>query len=353
MTKSERSLDYKCPTCNAAIIYDPKNKMWNCEYCGNKYTIEDLKKHNNAKKIEVSEEEANVEYVSYHCKDCGAEIIADAQTSATFCVYCGNTAILKNKLVGKFAPDLIIPFKMDKQVAIDEFKNLSKGRPLMPKFFNDEKNIEKIKGIYIPFWFYDICVDGDITLRAEDISTWHSGDYRYTKTDTYTLVRDGSMNFYKIPIDGSTRFDNDTMNSLEPFIYSQLEEFNYAYLSGFYAEKYDQTADELYNLAANRAIESAKETMSKSTKVYSTKVITKENLKPIPLDKKYALLPVWMVNVKYKDKLYLFAMNGQTGEFIGDIPIDKKKAVLYSILTFVISFIIITIISYVIYTLGR
>ena len=355
--KRERSLDYKCPTCNAVILYNAKNKKWNCEYCGNQYTIEDLKKYNKVKKIEENiediNEETTPEYITYHCKDCGAEIIADAQTSATFCVYCGNTAILKSKLVGKFAPDMIIPFKKEKQIAINEFKNLSKGRPLVPKGFNNEKNIERIRGIYIPFWIYDICVDGEIVLDAKDVSTWSSGNYRYTKTDTYSLIRDGSMNFYKIPVDGSTRFDNNIMNTLEPFNYNELEEFNYAYLSGCYAEKYDQHSDELYNFVANRAVNSAKSIMSQSSKVFTTKVIVKDTLKPIPLNKKYVLLPVWMVNVKYKDKMYIFAMNGQTGEFIGDIPIDVKKTILFSILIFIGVFILIVLISIVIYMIGR
>lgn len=39
----------------------------------------------------------------------------------------------------------------------------------------------------------------------------------------------------------------------------------------------------------------------------------------------YALLPVWLLNTRYKDKLYTFAMNGQTGKFIGELPVCKKK----------------------------
>ena len=59
-----------------------------------------------------------------------------------------------------------------------------------------------------------------------------------------------------------------------------------------------------------------------------------------------------MVNVKYKDKMYLFAMNGQTGEFIGDIPVDKNKAILYGIITFVITVILVIVISFLIYKWG-
>ena len=45
-------------------------------------------------------------------------------------------------------------------------------------------------------------------------------------------------------------------------------------------------------------------------------------------------------------------MNGQTGEFIGDIPLDKKKVIIWSIASFVIVFIIVVIISYIIYMMG-
>ena len=36
-------------------------------------------------------------------------------------------------------------------------------------------------------------------------------------------------------------------------------------------------------------------------------------------------MPVWMLNTRWKDQIYTFAMNGQTGRFIGDLPTDKGK----------------------------
>ena len=85
---------------------------------------------------------------------------------------------------------------------------------------------------------------------------------------------------------------------------------------------------------------------------YSSKVIKKNDLEPVQKSVEYALLPVWMVNVKYKDKFYLFAMNGESGKFIGNIPLDKKRALMYTIITFAISFIILTIISMIISSTG-
>ena len=42
---------------------------------------------------------------------------------------------------------------------------------------------------------------------------------------------------------------------------------------------------------------------------------------------RYVLLPVWMLASKYKDKDYMFAMNGQTGKMVGNLPISVPRAV--------------------------
>lgn len=359
---TNRALDNKCPACGAAILYKPNLKKWKCDYCKSEFTLEEMKKYNNASneknnikeevKTEKQKEKDNTNYYEYNCKDCGAKIIADENTAATFCVYCGNTAILKEKLSGKFAPDMIIPFKNEKEKAIEAFKSLNKGRPLMPNFFNDEKNIEKIKGVYIPFWLYDVKVNGELDATSTTSTTWTVGDTVYTKTDTYRLEREGEMSFNKIPVDGSTRFDNDIMNTIEPFNYSELEEYNHAYLSGFLAEKYDVDEETSFKDAEERSLNSARDTI-KDDMGMGIKTIVNDTLASTKILTKYVLLPVWMINVKYKDKFYTFAMNGQTGEFVGNIPVDKKKAFIYGILTFVITFILVVLISYIFYKGGN
>lgn len=356
--KDETSLENRCPACKASISFNAKLGKWKCEYCGSEFTLEEMQKHSdNAStekkhKKEVPKDDYN-NYISYHCESCGAEIIADEETASTFCVYCGNTAILQSKLSGKFCPDQIIPFKKEKKEAENAFKSLSKGRPLVPKDFTDLKNIEKIKGVYIPFWLYDVKVSGDILMNATIVKSWTRGDTHYTKTDTFHVTRGGSMNFDNIPVDASTHFDNDIMNSIEPFNYEDLIPYNHAYLSGFYAEKYDQDSDQVYTEAESRALNTAQEVLKDDAKLYTTKVVTSNNLTSSQEDKVYALLPVWMVNVKYKNKMHIFAMNGQTGEFIGNIPLDKKKAFLYTIIIFTISLLITILISYLMYKGGN
>lgn len=352
------ALDNKCPGCSAPIHFNPTAGNWKCDYCNSEFTLEEMQKYNNASSEEnnVPEKKEQVDnssdnFVSYKCKNCGAEIIADEQTAATFCVYCGNTAILKSKLSGGFAPDSVIPFKTEKEEAIKAFVNISNGRPFVPKDFNNKENIDKIKGVYIPFWLCDLEIEGAVNCDAKKIKTWTSGDTHYTKTDTYKLYRSGSMTFSKIPVDGSTRFNNDIMNSIEPFDYNDMVKYNHAYLSGFFAEKYDVDYEEASKEAINRALESGKEILLNDSHGYSGKVIFENTLAPKRNTKYYALLPVWMVNVKYNNKMYIFAMNGQTGEFIGDIPLDKMKVAIWSILSFASIFLAIILISIILFLL--
>lgn len=348
-------LDNKCPSCGAAIHFKPELGKFKCDYCDSQFTAEQLKDMNklNEEVKENSKSDSYSDYVNYNCPDCGAEIIADANTAATFCVYCGNTSIIKNRLSGEFAPKYIIPFKVEKKKAIDAFKGLRKGRPLVPKTFVSEKNIEKITGVYIPFWLYNVDVDGTVNAKATKVTSWSVGDTRYTKTDYYNVVRSGNMSYYRVPVDGSTRFNNDMMNSIEPFDYGKLIDYNHAYLSGFLAEKYDVSKDDAFVDAKNRTLNSTKEQMLSSMIGYTSKTITSNSLESTVRDTEYVLLPVWMVNVKYRDKFYLFAMNGESGKFIGNIPLDKKKAIFITFVTFIVSFLICVGISYLVFLGGH
>lgn len=354
---NNKAMDFKCPGCGAPITYKIKSKNWKCDYCKSSFTLEEFEKLNK-KKIKNENNKKNKiddynEYVKYFCKNCNAEIIADEQTASTFCIYCGNTAILKEKLSGKFAPSKIIPFKKDKQEAIDAFVNLSKGRPFIAPEFNNKNNIEKITGVYIPFWLYDIKTHGIIDAHATDTSSWVSGSRTYVRTKEYNCIREANVEFDKIPIDASTRFDNTIMNSIEPFNYSEMEQYNHAYLSGHLAEKYDDDPLKTEDIAKTRALNTLEELLRSSISSNHENIKVKnKKLEVLESSNEYVLLPVWMVNVKYGNKMYPFAMNAQTGKFIGNIPVNKKKVALVS-LAMIISISLITIfIFYLVYLFG-
>ena len=336
---SNDTLDNKCPSCGANIKFNPKSQRWDCEYCGSSFDVSAFK----------NEENEYIEHwEQYTCKNCGAIVICDINTTATECVYCGNTTIIKDRLQGEFKPDKIIPFKTVKEDAIESFKKIVKKKCFAPKTFSNKENIEKITGIYIPFWLFDGNVFAEFNIDGKKSHSWRSGDYIYTETETYDVVRSGEEIFIDVPVDGSTKFNDIIMDSIEPYEYGDFKEFNKSYLAGFLAERYDQRSDDVYSRAKERIENTISEEIMKTVTGSSSISVKNSKINIAKGRPEYALLPVWMLNVKYNEEYYTFAMNGQTGKCVGNIPIDVDQVMRKSTIFFVICEILTFIFCYVI-----
>ena len=330
------TVDNKCPSCGANIKFDPTSQKWKCEYCGMSYNVDTFEE----KQEKEKNEELDVNIDEYSCPNCGAIVVTDENTVATHCVYCGNTAIMKNRLQGEFKPDKLIPFATVKEDAINEFQKNVKKRWFAPPDFHNKENIEKITGVYIPFWLYDGKTSGNITATAKRERSWSSGDYRYTETSVYDCKRSGELEITDLPVDGSTKFEDDIMDSIEPFDYSKFVPFNRSYLSGFLAEKYDLTQDEVYDRAKTRMENTTVNELKKTIIGYDSVLVNSKNVNVEKGEVEYALLPVWMLNIKYKDKMYTFAMNGQTKQVVGKVPLCFSKMLKKGLLFFGIGFLV-------------
>lgn len=334
--------EYKCPCCGAGLQFSSEAQQMKCEYCDTQFDIETVKNYNEALETEKKEnygwenygedsgnggwKEGERESLNgYICPSCGGEIIGDATTAATRCPYCDNPAVLPNQVSGMYRPDYVIPFKKNKKDAQEAFKNNCKGKRLLPKGFLSEQRMQDIMGIYVPFWLFDCDTDANISYDATKVHTWSDSDYNYTKTDHYMINRAGSVDFRRVPVDGSSKMDDTYMEAIEPFHYEDMIDFDTAYLSGYLADKYDVDA-EANKPHANKRIKNSTEAIFEETvKGYTTVKVKNSNIHFEEGKVSYALLPVWILNTKYKDKIYTFAMNGQTGKFIGELPVCRKK----------------------------
>ena len=340
-------IDEKCLKCGGSVIYNPKKEIFICEYCRAKFTIDELKQNKkDLDKIPNLEENFSElkDMEGYHCKNCGADIIVQKNTTSTRCVYCRSYSIIKNRLTGVYKPSSIIPFKVVKEDAIKAFKNICKKRPLIPKDFSDINNIQDMEGLYVPFFLYDLENDCYLLASCTKVRSWVSGDYRYTETSYYKAERGGNLIYKNVPNDASVRFDDKIMNAIEPFDYSKMVDFETSYLSGYLAEKYDVKMVDAYKNVLERIKLDSKNYLQKDMRGYTT-VIPKDNKNDIKLNNnKYVLLPVWVLNINYKNKIYHFAMNGETSKLVGEIPVSKSKLFLAILITFVISFGILIVI---------
>ncbi len=332
---------YKCPRCSAPLIFDPEGGGMMCEYCDTKFSAEDMKEYVSS----IEEENATDSYEweaytskngewtedeksgmrTYVCPSCGGEVIGDENTVATTCPYCGNPTIMADNTENVYKPDIIIPFAFTKEQAKEALLKHYKGKWLLPKCFKDTNKIEEIKGIYVPFWFFDCDTDSIISYNATRVATWSDGDYIYTKTSHYLVRRGGKLSFENIPADGSSKIDDVVMQSIEPFDASGMIDFSANYLSGFFADKYDVDSEELMPVINDRVKRSVEDTFRSTVVGYNT-VVTRSSKVDLSHGKiRYGFMPVWLLNTKYKEKLYTFAMNGQTGRLVGDLPVSMGR----------------------------
>jgi len=335
----------KCLTCGGDLKFNPTLQKFKCEWCDAEFAEKDLG-DGSSEASSVSEAIQSVESMDnpdikvYRCSYCGAEVVTDAVTAATFCVYCQRPVTVGSQLSGEFKPSKLIPFKNTKDEALSAFKNYLKGKRFLPNAYKDDQNIEKLSGLYIPFWLYNGDVGFEVRGEGDIVTTSEKNGVQETKTEIYGIAREGVIKIKRIPVDASSKTPDDVMDSIEPFDFSQLTNFSTNYLSGFLAERYDEDSTKSYERAKVRFEGSAENTVKKSLDKYSEvrrKVDKKrvDNVKSI-----YALLPIWILYSQFQNKKYIYAMNGQTGKITGDLPVDGGKIAGYSLVVYIISCLI-------------
>ena len=233
--------------------------------------------------------------------------------------------MLTGRLSGDLKPDYVIPFKLDKKAAEAALRNHMKGKRLLPNLFRSENRISEVKGVYVPFWLFDADADAHIRYHATRIRTWSDRDYDYTETQHYAILRSGDLSFTHVPVDGSSRMPDDLMESIEPFDFSSAVDFQTAYLSGYLADRYDVNADDSIGRANERVKKSTESVFASTVVGYHTVVPESTSVRLANGRVRYALYPVWLLNTVWNGKTFSFAMNGQTGKFVGDLPVDKGK----------------------------
>jgi len=326
-------ITYKCPNCGGALEFNANTQNWKCEFCLSDFNNDEIKaledNLTDALKdgpLDPHMIEKDIEFVekgrTYSCTSCGAEIVTDDTTAATFCYYCHSPAIIPGQLSGEYRPAKVIPFKFKRDSATEKFIEWCKKKPLLSKKFTSSSQLELLSGIYIPFWLYDCDIRGRLSAQARNVRTWTSGNKRYTETKYYDVIRAATAHFSRVPADGSKKADDQLMETLEPYDYSQMEDFSMSYLSGYLAEKYDVDQKEVYSRISGRVEKYTDKLLRETIKGYSSVTVNNCDVDIYKSKATYVLLPTWMFTYNYKGKTYIFAMNGQTGKISGRLPLS-------------------------------
>ena len=328
---------YKCPCCDGSIEFDSGVQKMKCPYCDTEFEMETLRSYDEELRQETPDDmswdtAAGGEWTDsekeglqvYVCQSCAGEIVADETTGATSCPYCGSPVVMTGQFSRSLKPDYVIPFKLDKKAAMEALKRHYSGKLLLPKVFSQQNHIQEVKGVYVPVWLFDADARADLRYKATRVRTWSDSNYIYTETSHYSVTRGGTIGFQQVPVDGSTKMDDALMESIEPFDFSQAVDFQTAYLAGYLADKYDLDAAQSEARANERIRRSTQEAFDSTVHGYTSILPISNHIQLKNGVAKYALYPVWLLTTSWNGQNYHFAMNGQTGKFMGDLPMDKS-----------------------------
>ncbi|MCR5417631.1 MAG: hypothetical protein K6E84_01795 [Lachnospiraceae bacterium] len=331
-------LSFKCPCCVAPLEFNGDQGQMTCEYCGSSFTMEQVKAAQQADALEgdASEmtwsssepemiQDADGKVEGYLCPSCSGEIIADENTAATECPFCGNQTIIPQSFEGMYKPDGIIPFAIDKSHAEEKLREFYKGKKLLPNSFTDNNHIKAISGVYVPFWLASATANGTVVFDGVKNKTEKKANETVTIQDHYNVTRAGSLDFKRVPADASSKMDDALMDSLEPYDMDKIVDYDAAYFSGYMADKYDVKAEDIKDRVNKRIRTTFINEMRSTVSGYDSVVSKNDSVKVNDGKTEYAFLPVWMLSTKYNDEVYTFAMNGQTGKISGSLPIDQGK----------------------------
>ena len=357
---------YKCPNCDGELTFDPSSQKFACPYCMSSFTqaqLDDLAPASAgepkaeqptegagpaAERAQAAGQGGSAEEEDqaclFTCPSCGAEITASSTTAATECFYCHNPVILTGRLDGAFLPQKIVPFKISREEAVERFLAWGKKKWFIPKRFFNKKNIEKLTGVYFPYWLVDADVRGTMTARAERVRTWRKGNTEYIETSHYELFREADIHLEDIIKNGLKKSDRILIDSVHPYDSKDMIPFSMPYLSGFQAEKRDTERDEL-EMEVQGDIQNYTNALLRDTMSGYSAIVPVDGQAQIQKENwDYTLLPVWTFTYQgHNKKVYFYAMNGQTGAVYGKLPVDYLKLGIVAGIIFAVLFVLLLI----------
>lgn len=340
------AISFKCPNCGGELVFEPSTQQYQCPYCMSEFDqkqVDEMQPQNQPSQesgtadFDGDEEkrtagsgtqdtEKRQEALVYTCPSCGAEIVTDETTAATFCYYCHNPVVLSGRVSGEYLPKWIIPFNVDREKAESIFLENMRKKKFVPKGFFEKRQIEKLTGVYFPYWMVDWKGQGRMQARGTKVRVWSSGDTEYTETRYYDIYREGNLHFPGISKNALKKANRVLVESVQPYQTEKAKAFSMGYLSGFQAEKRDIESEEFQQEISQETRRYAQDIMRESAVGYTSVMPGHTEVRTWKEDWSYVMVPVWVITYKgHNGQIYYYAINGQTGKVCGKLPVNYTK----------------------------
>lgn len=332
---------FECPNCGDNLKFDIPSQQLRCPSCSSKYDPYRFE-HKTSDAVEEQDFEATI----FTCPQCGGEILSTDDAAAGFCSFCGASTILYSRISHEKRPNYIIPFQKTKEDCKQAYSTLMKHAIFAPKELKDPTHIDSFRGIYMPYWSFYVTQKGPVGYRAQ--RSYRHGNYIIT--DHYQL--EGEMDaYYKgLSYDASSSFSDNISEALAPYDVKGMKAFTPSYLSGFYADTANVDSEVYRPDAEDAAYQESLSAMMRTAPFSQYAMNSSENAAMTPASfhtrtvrTDSSMFPVWFLSYRNGDRVAYAAVNGQTGKVVTDLPVDRKKYVIGSLLLAIPLFLLLNL----------
>jgi DNA-directed RNA polymerase subunit RPC12/RpoP len=297
---------------------------------------------------------------SIKCESCGAVNTLDANVVSTECAFCGSNQVVPQEQVAQVVkPESLLPFQVDQGKAADLFRDwLGRGffRPTPVKKIAKDAEA-KLQGVYLPFWTFDAYTSswwqadaGYFYYVTESYWTTDEEGNRVQRTRQVQKVRwepaSGSLQlrFDDVLVPATTSVEYGMIQRIYPFDTQALLPYEPGFLSGWGAEA--------YTVGLREGWTTGQEIIEDRVRQACAQRVPGDTQRNLRVDTafsnmtyKHVLFPVWIASYRYRDKIYHFLINGQTGEVQGEAPISWIRVTLVVIVVAIILAVLFFLLS--------
>ena len=328
---------FPCTGCGAKLSFAPGTSNLKCEFCGTTNAIaeddsriEELDLATYLKALEGKQEMVEDEHV--RCDKCGAEQNLPSSQFASMCTFCGAPIVSKSYANRRIKPKSMVPFQLDRKSAQESFRKWIRGRWMAPRDLKRYAQTDAgMNGMYLPFWTFDCQTSTDYTgqrgERRDKSTTWYSASGHIDRFHDDVCVI------------ASTSLPGTLMGRISSWDTSALVPYQPQFVSGFQAEAYRIGLKDAWPVGKGM-IDDAIRSLIRKDIGGDEQRIDSVHTQYSEVTFKHVLLPVWISAYRYRDKVYRFLVNGQTGEVTGEAPISWWKVALIAIVVLFLVYVI-------------
>jgi RNA polymerase subunit RPABC4/transcription elongation factor Spt4 len=259
---------------------------------------------------------------SFACKSCGASMSYDAEVRTLRCPFCGSHDFAEESDAPSLAASRAVPFAIDRQQAETMLRQWLGRGFWRPGDLAQQAVVNDLTAVYVPYWLFSARTH---TYWSADTSQTPPG----ARGDWFPLTGEHRGEYTNVLIGGSSALTPAETAAIRPFQMeaarppSEVLGRDGAAGHGIVVEQF-RVQRKFARPLAQQGLEDA-ERRACAVYVPGRSRNVKVNVMIEGLTGEPVLLPVWVMAYRYRDDVFRFLLNGQTGQATGNAPVSRLK----------------------------